>query len=92
MLLAYLSGCESYVNSAGIVLSSLGAYLVWQYLTDINFADKKAYLLGKGVLTVPNPSLKDIRRLKRSILFSKMGLCMILFGGALQILSNHISS
>lgn len=51
MLLGELAEYKNFVNSSGI-----GAYLVWRYLTETNFADKEAYLCGEGVLTVPNPS------------------------------------
>ena len=92
MLLAELAEYKNFVNSSGIAFASIGAYLVWGYLTEINFADKEAYLRGKGVLTVPDPSPEDVCRLKRSILFSKFGLFMILAGGGLQIISNYIPS
>lgn len=92
MLLAELAEHKNLINSIGVAFASLGAFLVWRYLTEINSADKEAYLLGEGVLTVPDPSAEDIRRLKRSMLLSKLGLLMILAGGGLQIISNHISS
>lgn len=87
-----LAQYKNFVNSSGIAIASIGAYLVWRYLMEINFADKEAYLRGEGVVTVPDPSLADVRSLKRSILFSKFGLFMILAGGGLQIISNYIPS
>lgn len=92
MLWAELAAHKNLMNSIGVAFACLGAFLVWRYLTEINFADKQAYLRGEGVLTVPDPSAGDIRRLKRSILLSKLGLLMILAGGGLQIISNHVSS
>ena len=92
MLLTELAEFKNFVNSFGIAFASIGSYLVWRYLTEINFADKEAYLRGEGVLTVPDPSPEDVSRLKRSILFSKFGLFMILAGGGLQIISNYIPS
>ena len=43
MLLTELAEYKNFVNSSGIAFSSIGAYLVWRYLTEINFADKEAY-------------------------------------------------
>ena len=68
---------KAYVNSVGVIFSTLWALLVWHFLTEINFADKEAYLRGEG-------------RFKRSVFLSKMGLgFIIIIGGILQILSNH---
>lgn len=91
MLLTELAEYKNFVNSCGM-FASIGAYLVWRYLTEINFADKEAYLRGEGVLTVPDPSPEDVCRLKRSILLSKLGLFMILAGGGLQIISTYFPS
>ena len=79
------------INSLGITLATLGAFLVWYFIAQLNFADKEAYLKGKGVLTVPDPSPEDIKKLKREIFFSKCGLALIVVGGALQIISNFLN-
>lgn len=92
MLLPELAVSKNLINSVGVAFASLGAFLVWRYLTEINFADKEAYLRGEGLLTVPDPTQDDIKRLRCSIILSKLGLAMILFGGVLQVVSNHISS
>jgi len=92
MHLVELAEHKNLINSIGVAFASIGTFLVWRLLTEINFADKEAYLRGEGVLTVPDPSAVDIRRLKRSILLSKLGQLMILASGGLQIISNHFSS
>lgn len=79
MLLPELAVSKNLINSVGVAFASLGAFLVWRYLTEINFADKEAYLRGEGLLTVPDPTQDDIKRLRRSIILSKLGLAMILF-------------
>jgi len=48
-------------------------------------------LKGEGKLTVPSPTPEDIKKLKREIFFSKVGLVLILVGGSLQIISNYLS-
>ena len=40
------------MNSLGVICVTIGAFLVWRYLTKLNFADKKAYLRSEGMLTV----------------------------------------
>lgn len=78
-------------NSLGVALATLGAFLVWYFIAQLNFADKEAYLKGEGVLTVPSPTPEDIKKLKREIFLSRVGLFLILVGGALQIISNYLS-
>ncbi len=90
-LLNLVTEFKSILNSTGVVFSSLGTFLVWRYLTAINFADTDVYLKGQGILTVPDPCSSDVYRMKRSILLSKFGLGLILVGGAFQVVSNHIS-
>jgi hypothetical protein len=58
--------------------------------TELNFADKEAYLRGEGLLTVPIPSPLDIKRFKRSVALSKAGLMLILIGGLFQVVSNYL--
>ena len=80
------------INSLGILLTTIGSFLVWRYLTEINFADKESYLEGKGVLTVPCPTETDVAKFKKSLRLSETGLLLILWGGAFQILSNYMPS
>lgn len=80
------------INSLGILSSTIGSFLVWRYLTEINFADKEKFLKGEGVLTVPNPSKEDVTKFKRSLFLSETGLLLILLGGILQIISNYMPS
>ena len=81
---------KKHVNSAGIILATIGSLLVWKYLTELNFADKKVYLEGKGSMTIPCPTPEDVKKFKRTLLLSKLGLAMIVVGGALQVLSNYM--
>ena len=79
-----------HLNSLGVICASVGAFLVWRYITELNFADKEAYLRGEGSLTVPVPSALDIKRFKRSVALSKTGLLLILIGGLFQVVSNYL--
>ncbi len=79
-----------HLNCLGIVCASLGAFLVWRFLTELNFIDKDAYLRGEGLLVVPDPTSLDIKRFKSSVCISKVGLLLILLGGALQVISNYL--
>ena len=80
------------INSLGILGSTIGSFLVWRYLTEINFADKDKFLQGEGVFTVPCPTKEDVEKFKRSLFLSKTGLLLILVGGVLQIISNYMPS
>jgi len=57
----------------GVAFACLGVFLVWRYLTEINFVDKEAYFRGEGMLTVPDRSAEALRLLKRAMLFVQIG-------------------
>lgn len=80
---------KTLINTLGIISATLGSFLVWRYLTELSWADKEAYLKGKGVLTVPTPTENDIKKFKCQLRLSKLGLGLILLGGALQVVSNY---
>ena len=81
---------KTHLSSVGIVLATIGSYLVWRYLTELNFADKEAYRQGKGVLVVPSPTLEDVAKFNRAVRLSKFGLGLIVLGGTAQIVSNYL--
>jgi hypothetical protein len=78
-----------HINSVGIFLATVGSFLVWKYLTELSWADKGAFKAGKGLLTIPTPTEVDIKRFRRQLWLSKLGLSLIVLGGAFQIASNH---
>ncbi len=55
---------SSHLNTLGIILTIVGAYLVWRYLTVISFVDHDEYLKGREVLTVPDPTPEDVNTQK----------------------------
>jgi hypothetical protein len=79
-----------HLNTIGVILATLGSYLVWRYLTELNFADKDAYKQGQGVLVVPSPTPEDIAKFSRSVWLSKLGLSCIFLGGLAQVVSNYL--
>jgi hypothetical protein len=81
---------KCHVNSVGVLLTLIGAFLIWFFLAELNFADKAEYLKGRGVLEIPDPSPEQIRNFKKRICFSRLGLFLILIGGVLQIISNYL--
>lgn len=78
------------VNTLGLILATVGSFLVWHFIGELNFADKKAFLEGKGVLTVPDATPSEIAELKRKMALSKLGMAGIAIGGVLQIVSNFM--
>jgi hypothetical protein len=81
---------KTHFSTLGIIISTLGSYLVWRYLTELNFADKEAYLKGQGVLVVPDPTPSDVVKFNNSIRLSKLGLGLIFIGGFVQVVSNYL--
>jgi hypothetical protein len=79
-----------FLNSLGVAFSTIGAFLVWHFIAQLNFADREAYIRGEGVMTIPDPSPEDIRKFKSEIFFSRVGLALIILGGVLQIFSNYL--
>ena len=80
---------KTHINTLGILLSAIGSFLVWRYLTELSWADKEAFLRGEGVMTVPSPTEDEIQKFKLQLKLSKLGLAMILLGGLVQIISNY---
>ncbi len=81
---------KSHMNSVGVLLSAAGAFLVWLFIAELNFAEKDEYLKGRGSLKIGDPSPAEIKKFKTRIWFSRIGLILILLGGLLQIISNYL--
>jgi len=71
------------------MLTIIGALLIWIFIGEINFASKAEYLKGHGAMEIPDPTPEDIKKLKRNIFLSRMGMALIVVGGFLEILSNY---
>jgi hypothetical protein len=82
---------KNHISSLGVVLTTLGSFLVWRFLTELNWADKNAFLQGKGVLRIPAPEAEDVRKFKLQLNLSRLGLGLIILGGFLQIISNYLT-
>jgi len=81
---------KTHANSAGIVLATVGSFLVWRFLTEINMLDKEGYLKGQATLTLADPTAKEIAKFKMACMLSKVGINMIIVGGLLQVISNYL--
>ena len=71
------------------MLTIIGALLIWIFIGELNFANKEEYLKGHGRIDNVDPTPKDIKKLKRNICLSRMGMPLIVVGGFLEILSNY---
>jgi hypothetical protein len=80
---------KTHLNTVGIMLTLIGALLIWFFIGEVNFAKKDEYLKGHGGLEIPDPTPEDIKKLKRNIFLSRMGMALIVVGGFLEILSNY---
>jgi hypothetical protein len=78
------------LNSLGVTLATIGAFLVWYFIGQLNFADRDTFLKGNGKLIVPTVTTEMIKKLRIEMLLSKLGLALIVIGGILQIASNYI--
>ena len=66
-----------------VVLSTLVMSKMVIDLVEGNFHGKP------GELAIPDPTPEDIKKLKRNIFLSRMGMALIVVGGFLEILSNY---
>ena len=82
---------KTHINTLGIIYATLGSFLVWRYLTELNWADKEAFLKGESRMVIPSPSEQDVKKFKYQLRLSKLGLGLILLGGVLQVVSNYLS-
>jgi len=80
---------KAHLNTAGLILTLIGALLIWFFLGELNFAKKDEYLKGHGVIQIPNPTPEAIKKLKRNICLSRIGIGLIVVGGFLEIISNY---
>jgi hypothetical protein len=78
------------LNSLGVTLATIGVFLVWYFIGQLNFADRDTFLKGNGKLIVPTVTTEMIKKLRIEMLLSKLGLALIVIGGILQIASNYI--
>ena len=81
---------KTHMNAAGVALSALGAFLVWYFVAELNFANKESYLKGQGSIEILDPSTEDIRKLRLRIGISRLGLALILVGGLLQVVGTYM--
>jgi hypothetical protein len=73
-------------TSIGLVLDIVGALLLWYFVAELSFVDKKAFLEGEGVLEIPNPSASDVSAYRRTIALSRLGIVLLIVGFAFQLL------
>ena len=78
-----------HINTLGIILATIGSFLVRKYSTELNWADKEAFLRCEVSFVVPSPTAKDIKKFKCHLRLSKLGLVFIIVGGLAQVISNY---
>jgi hypothetical protein len=81
---------STYINDFGLLLDILGAFLVWRYVANINFADEEEFLRGNATITLADPTKKEINEHKNRKNMGRLGIVILIVGFILQILSNHI--
>ena len=78
------------ITAIGLALDIIGALLLWKYVVEINFADKKDYLKGNATLVLADPTPEQIRRYKRNITLSRFGIGLLIAGFFLQLIGNYV--
>ncbi len=80
---------KAHLNTVGIILTIIGALLIWFFLGELTFANKDEYLKGRGEMEIPNPTPQDVKKFKGAICLSRIGIGLIVVGGFLEIISNY---
>ena len=52
------------LNSLGVTLATIGVFLVWYFIGQLNFADRDTFLKGNGKLIVPTVTTEMIKKLR----------------------------
>ena len=78
------------INSLGLVLDIIGALLIWQFVAEVNFADKAGYVKGHATLALLDPTPEQIRSYKLRLLMSRIGIFLLIAGFVLQLASNYV--
>jgi hypothetical protein len=81
---------KSNLSVIGLTLDIIGVVLLWFFVAEINFADKKDYLEGNATLTVEDPTPEEIKSYKRKILITRIAMAMIVIGFILQFIGNYL--
>lgn len=80
------------VNSLGVVLATSGALLLWRFVGEVVFVNKREILNGADVImTVPSATPELRKKLQRDLWLTRVGLVMTGSGGALQLLASYIA-
>jgi hypothetical protein len=80
---------KSHLNSAGVFLTVVGAFLIWRVVAQLNVVNESEYLKGRTTIEAIDPTPSDIRKFKTRKWLSRIGIALVLVGGALQIISNY---
>ena len=80
---------KSYLNSAGVFLSVVGAFLIWCVVVELNLVNRSQYLKGHMRTEHLDPTPSDIKKFERRKRLSKIGIALVMLGGFLQIISNY---
>jgi len=78
---------SEFVNSAGLFFDIIGASLIFYFGLSKRFKQTEEQGIYKQSW---GPSKKDLKSLKKYRILSNTGICFLLFGFVLQIISNWI--
>lgn len=79
------------INSIGLVLDIVGALLLWRFVSEISFNDKKSWLQGDAHIDLSPPTPDQISAYKRAVWLSRLGMLLLIVGFALQLFGNYAS-
>jgi hypothetical protein len=83
---------KNHISTAGVVMATVGACLLWYFVSDVLQVNKKDILNGKPVtLTIPDNTPELRQRLHVHTFLARLGVFLTLCGGVLQVMSTYMS-
>lgn len=80
------------VNSLGVVLVTCGALLLWRFVGEVVFVNKREILSGaEVVMTIPHATPELRAKLRRDQWLMRGGVVMTVSGGVLQVVASCLS-
>jgi hypothetical protein len=80
---------KSHLNSAGVFLTFVGAFLIWRVVAQLNVVNESEYLKGHTTIEALDPTPSDIKKFKIRKWLSRIGIAFVALGCFLQIMSNY---
>ncbi|MEI8656179.1 hypothetical protein [Vibrio sp. Hal054] len=71
----------------GLTLDIIGVILLWIFVAEISFADKKEFLKGNATLHITDPTHKEVQSYKWRVRITRLAMALVVIGFLCQLAS-----